>query len=117
MNVPTIAIFLIVLLIYIVAEVSSFVFKIYTNSYYSVFHFVGGGLTYLLLLSITKNTILSLVGVLVVGILWEIHELILWKYFLKKRIYKPEKKDTRNDIILDLLGGVVVYILILFFKK
>lgn len=99
------------LLIYVIAEVSSFVFKIYTNSYYSVFHFVGGGLTYLLFLSITRNVILSLVGVLIVGILWEIHELILWKYFLRKRVYKPERKDTRNDIVLDVLGGFVVYIL------
>jgi hypothetical protein len=115
MNIPTITIFLMMLLVYVVAEVSSFVFKIYINSYYSVFHFVGGGLTYLLLLSITKNSILSLVGVLVVGILWEIHEWILWKYFLKKRIYKPEKKDTMFDIIFDVLGGIVVYILILSF--
>jgi hypothetical protein len=100
-------------MVYVMAEVSNFVFKIYSNNYYSVFHFVGGALTYLLLLSITQNSILSLVGVLIVGILWEIHEWLLWKYFLKKGIYKPEREDTMNDIIFDVLGGIVVYILIL----
>lgn len=103
------------LFVFALAEISSFVFKIRTNIYYSFFHFVGGGLTYLFLLSIINNNIVSLIGVLVVGILWEIHEWILWKYILKKKRYKPEKKDTLNDIVLDIFGGLTVYFLILFF--
>jgi hypothetical protein len=112
MNISTTTVFLMMLGLYIAALISTYIFKIYSNKYYSVYHFVGGGLTYLLILGITKSSLISLAGVLVVGIVWEIHEWILWKYFLKKRVYKPEKKDTRNDLIFDILGAITAFTLI-----
>jgi|SRR3989344_3538792 len=92
------------------AEVSAFIFKIYNNRFYRIFHFIGGALVYLLFFNLTQNRLLSLVLVLVVGILWEIHEWVLWKFFLKKRVYKPEKKDTLDDLLMDFLGGLLFYI-------
>jgi hypothetical protein len=109
-SIPTV-IFLVMVLVCVIAEVSDFVFKIHSNKYYSVFHFVGGGLTYLLILSITKNSCISLFGVLVVGVLWEIHEWLLWKFILKKKLYKPGEKDTLNDLVMDILGAFIFYVL------
>lgn len=44
--------------------------------------------------------------VLGIGVMWEIGEWGLWKYFLKKKKYRPEKQDTINDICLDVIGAL-----------
>lgn len=43
---------------------------------------------------------------LIIGISWEIYEWFLWKYVLKKEVFKPKKQDTINDLVLDSLGAI-----------
>lgn len=112
MNATTITVLLVSLfLLFILSEAMGFVAKIRSNKFFTVFHFAGGGLAYLLFLNLTKNNLLSLLLVVVVGILWEIHEWILWKFFLKKRIYRPGGADTKEDLLMDLLGALVFYVI------
>lgn len=99
------------IILFISAEVASFVYKIYFDKFYVVFHFVGGSLTYLLFLNLTKNRLLSLGLVLTIGILWEIYEWLLWKFFLRKRQFKPGGKDTKNDLLMDILGALLFYVI------
>lgn len=77
------------IILFVSAEMASFVFKIHSNIFYRVFHFVGGALTYLFFLNLTQNRLLSLGLVLAIGILWEIHEWIL---------------------LMDILGALLFYV-------
>lgn len=98
------------IILFVFAEASSFVFRIHSDKFYRVFHFAGGVLTYLLFSNLTQNKLLSLVLVFVIGVLWEIHEWILWKFFLKKKMYKPGGRDTKDDLLMDILGALLLYV-------
>lgn len=52
----------------------------------------------------------SFLLVLTVGILWEIHEWLMWKYVWKRKQMKPQRKDTTCDFIIDILGAGVFYL-------
>lgn len=92
--------------LYLLSYVCGYVFKIYSNKFYGIFHFAGGYLMYIFINSLVKNWLLSLSGVVIVGILWEIYEWIFWKYISRRKRDKPQKKDTTNDLFMDILGGI-----------
>jgi predicted membrane protein len=100
--------------LFILAEISGSVFKIYSNRFYSYFHFVGGALTFLFWQSLMNNLISCLLLTGLVGVLWEIYEYFDWKLFRKRKIYKPQDNDTINDLIMDMLGGLAVVIILAF---
>lgn len=100
--------------LFVTAEAASFIFKVHSQRFYVVFHLAGGALVYLLFWNLIQNPFLSLFLVFVVGVLWEIHEWLLWKFFLKKKIYKPGGKDTLNDLLMDVLGAFLVYVVQIF---
>lgn len=110
MSSSTLQILVLMVVLYILAEISNLVFKIHSNKYYSIFHFVGGALSYLLFFSIFNSKMISFIGVFVIGVSWEVHELLIWKHVFKKKLYKPERKDTLNDIIVDISGALVVMV-------
>lgn len=99
------------IILFVSVEICAFVFKIHSDRFYRVFHFAGGALTYLLFLNLTQNRLVSLGLVLVIGVLWEIHERILWKFFLKKSVYKPGGRDTKDDLLMDILGALLFYVI------
>ena len=99
------------IILFLLGEVCGYVLKIRANSFYAFFHFTGGALVFLFLHSFLANYYVCLLLTELVGVLWEIYEWALWKYFLKKKLFKPERNDTRNDLILDFIGGTVMLIL------
>ena len=101
-------------ILFLAAELACFVFNIHSNIFYRVFHFAGGALIYLLFLNLTEDRLLSLGLVILIGVLWEIHEWILWKFVLKKRLYKPGGRDTKDDMLMDILGASLFYVIEIF---
>lgn len=99
-------------LLYVLAYVCNLAFKISSDRFYSPFHFLGGFLTFIFLNSLIQKTLISLILVVLVGILWEIYEWLLWKFVNRKFFARPKKKDTTSDLIFDLLGGLTALILI-----
>lgn len=88
-------------------------FKIESDRFYAYFHLLGGGLVGLFVYGFFESSTVSVLGTLLVGIGWELAEWLLWKFILKKMAYKPKPADTKNDIILDVVGSsVAVSILI-----
>ena len=119
MSLLAVAVFAGLVLLYLLAQISGEIFKIRKNSFYSYFHFVGGGLTYLFWQSLIPNWFYCLLLTGLVGVLWEIYEYVDWRFFRKQKRFKPEDKDTLNDLVMDLLGGLVVVIILrtgLFFE-
>lgn len=108
-------ILLVLLAIFLAAEVCGYILKIRSKNFFYAFHFAGGVFICLLFYILTQNSIVSLAATFAIGILWEIYEWVLWKYFLKKKIYKPERTDTIKDIIFDMLGAVTLIFLTLAF--
>ncbi len=100
--------------LYILANISGFVIGIRDERYYRYFHFTGGLLATLFFFGFVGNYILALFLTGVLGVLWEIYEWLLWRYLLKKKKYKPMRKDTINDLILDMVGGIVAIVLLIF---
>lgn len=72
---------------------------------------MGGFLVYIFVNSLLKIKLLSLFLVVIVGIAWEIYEWLLWKFIFKRRLEKPQKKDTIDDLIKDFLGGLSALII------
>lgn len=97
--------------LYVLAYICDLVFKIHTDKFYSPFHLMGGFLVFVFLNSFIQNKAVSLALVIVVGILWEIYEYILWKLFKGKPFKRPKKKDTTYDLIFDFIGGLTSLIL------
>jgi len=97
------------IILFIGAEISSFIFNINADKFYKIFHFVGGAMSYLLFLNMFYNRFFAIVLVLVLGLFWELHEWLLWKFFLKKKKFKPGGRDTLNDLMMDVLGALVIY--------
>ncbi len=112
MNTITLLSALGLLFIFILAEVSYLRFKIYSDRFYSFFHFAGGIISYLFFYGVTNDYKTSFFFVVATGILWEIYEWVEWKYFRKKIIDKPRTKDTIEDLILDVIGAGVMLILL-----
>lgn len=101
------------ILLFILAEVCGEILKIRKNSFYRLFHFTGGALTFLFFFSLIPNTILCLILTETVGVLWEIYEWIRWKLSPKKKLNKLERKDTIEDLILDMGGAIFGLLFIL----
>ena len=97
---------------YSIAQISSFKFKIHDDIYYSLFHFFGGVFTGMFFYSIFGQKELAILLTFIIALLWEVHEWILWKYWLKEKIYKPKKRDTIADIILGTVGATLFIILL-----
>ena len=81
--------------------------------YYSVpwfdmlMHFLGGlwlGLAFIWLYSAGTSYLKIIAGVLLVGVFWEIFELVIHQYFLRESFDLP---DTLSDLFFDMLGGGV----------
>lgn len=106
----------ILLALFLTAEFCDHILKIMDQKFYSIFHLLGGSFTFLLLNSILKSYLYAAGLTFVIGVIWEIHEWILWKYFLKKKKYKPEARDTKNDLIVDMTGATIALLVLEFFK-
>lgn len=100
------------ILLVITAEICGKVLKIRSDVFYSPFHFLAGALTSIILFNLIGNKVLSVALTAVVGILWEVYERLEWKYFIKKKSWKPTKKDIISDLILDFLGAILALTLI-----
>ncbi|HYE59953.1 MAG TPA: hypothetical protein VEA18_02105, partial [Candidatus Kapabacteria bacterium] len=46
-----------------------------------------------------------------VGILWECYEFIHDTFFFRGNYFQPSIRDVMGDLILDLLGGMVLFLL------
>ncbi len=108
--------FLGLVIIFTVANISGFMLNIRNDKFFNYFHFLGGLVVTLFFFSFTSNYTQALFLTLLTGILWEVYEWVSWKYFLKKKKYKPMKKDTRNDLILDMVGGMVAILILALFS-
>ncbi len=81
--------------------------NINNDAIYAPFHFATGALVGAWWQLIINMPLAALFLTISVGAIWEIYEWSLWKFVLKKPKYKPKAWDTRNDMILDLLGGMI----------
>lgn len=99
--------------IFALAQIATFVFKITRNRFYNLFHFAAGILLAIFFFSFFGSYTFALLATLVTGVLWEIYEYLLWKFVLKKKKFKPERKDTVQDIVLDFLGGLTAVVILL----
>lgn len=98
--------------LYIVANICGFGLKIRNNLFFYPFHFTGGVLVALLIYNLTANKTVAFLGTISIGILWEVYEWLLWKYFLKKKEFKPQNLDTLLDILCDTAGALVILSLV-----
>lgn len=101
--------FIALIFLYFLSYISCYLFKIHSNKFYRWFHFAGGFLIYIFVNSLINNSLLSLFITILVGIAWEIYEWLLWKFILKRKLDKPGKKDTTDDLIKDFLGGLTAF--------
>lgn len=102
---------IVLFLLFVIAYIYNLVFKVYSDKFYRIFHFLGGGFSFLFFWSLTKLVFLSFFFVLLISILWEIHEWVMWKFVFKKKALKPGEKDTLDDLFLDMIGAFVFYLL------
>jgi len=93
--------------LFLVAQITTYIFGILSDRFYAPFHFLAGVMLGLLFYSITLNGLATILISLSIGTLWEVYEYLMWKFVLKKKIYKPKKSDTIADFCLDFLGVVV----------
>lgn len=103
--------------LFALAQITTFVFKITRNRFYAPFHFAGGLLLAIFFFSLFGSYTFALLATLGTGVLWEVYEYLLWKFVLKKKKFKPERKDTVQDIVLDFLGGVTAVAILLIFLQ
>lgn len=111
MNISTIYSSIALVFVFVLSYTCGWAFKIRSDKFYRPFHFTGGFLTYVLADSLSFNQITGLILVIFVGIAWEIYEWVFWKYLSKRKIDKPRKKDTTDDLIMDFVGGLSALIL------
>jgi len=106
---PNLALWLLIGLISIVVlvHITSFVFNILDDRFYSIFHLGGAILGVFFFYSFTGSYVFSIILTQLLGILWEIFEWSEWKFILKKKKYKPDPIDTRNDLVLDFIGSLL----------
>lgn len=90
----------------ILSHITTYVFHIRTDEFYSYFHLTAGILSTFLFYSFSGDYGLSIVLTLLLGIAWEIYEWYLWKLVLKKKKFQPQPDDTRNDLVVDFVGSL-----------
>lgn len=100
------------ILLYSLSLFTSYKLNISNDNFYAPFHFAGGLLTGMFFFSLTERAPLAVILTIMVGILWEVYEQIVWKLFVKKKKFQPKLPDTINDLVLDFLGSVVAVLLI-----
>lgn len=103
------------ILLFVLAQISTFKFNIIRNRFYAPFHFAGGFLVSSLLFSLTGNFIYAVFGTLGVGFLWEVYEYLLWRFVLHEDRFRQEKMDTIADVVLDFAGGLTAVIIFYLF--
>ena len=102
----------------ILSHITSLVFHILNDQFYSYFHLAAGILAVFLFFSLTGNFVISIVLTGLLGVLWEVYEWFEWKLIVKKKKFQPQLSDTRNDLMVDFVGSLVgVVILVLWFGK
>lgn len=94
------------LALFFLSHFTGFIMGIRDDRFYSPFHFVGGMLSGFFFYGLTHSFALSIVLTMAIGVAWEIYEVLLWKYLLKQRKFKPKKDDTKNDLVLDFFGSL-----------
>lgn len=87
--------------------ITTFIFHIYDDKFYNYFHLIAGILSASLFYNLFQNYFLALILTVALGILWEIFEWLQWKLLIKKKLFKPNPLDTRNDLFLDFIGGIL----------
>lgn len=100
----------------IVSHITSFVFHILSDRFYSFFHLAAGILAAFFFYAFTQNYIISVVLTVFLGIAWEVYEWYEWKLILKKKKFQPQPDDTRNDLLVDLLGSLIGVALLFFWS-
>ena len=100
--------------IVIFVHITSFVFGILNDRFYSIFHIIGPILGVFFFHSFTENYFFAVILTVFLGISWEIFEYCEWKFILKKKKYKPDPVDTRNDLALDFLGSLIGVVILEF---
>lgn len=112
MNISTVSSGIGLLFVFVLSYICAWVFKIRADKFYKPFHFAGGFLVFVFSNSLITNKFLCLVLVVMVGIAWEIYEWAFWKILSKRKIDRPRRKDTINDLIMDFIGGATAFILL-----
>lgn len=100
------------LALFLLSYISSLLLNLHNNDFFSHFHFVAGFLSTILFFLMFKNYFLALLLTVGTGVLWEFYELVSWRYLIKKKSFKPERKDTIEDIILDFTGGLLALVIL-----
>jgi len=100
------------LVLFFLSHYTGYILNIRNDQLFAPFHFAGGVLVALLFYGLTRSYAMSILATLIIGIAWEIYEVMLWKLVLKKRKYKPKKDDTRNDLVLDFVGSLAAVALL-----
>jgi len=91
----------------ILSHITTYLFHIRSDRFYSFFHLTAGILAAFLFYSMTGSYVLSIVLTLLLGIAWEIYEWYEWKLIIKKKKFMPQPDDTRNDLVVDFVGSLL----------
>ncbi len=103
-------------ILFITAHISFHVWHIDNDRYYSIFHLSAGGLVAIVWYGLIGNLGAAVFLTVVVGLVWEIYEVLMWIYVLKKKRFKPDPVDTRNDLMLDFVGALLAVAWIVLYK-
>lgn len=90
----------------ILARITTYLFHIRSDQFYSYFHLTAGILAVFLFYSFTGSYVLSIFLTLLLGIAWEVYEWYEWKLIVKKKKFQPQPDDTRNDLVVDFVGSL-----------
>lgn len=90
----------------ILSRITTYVLGIRSDKFYSYFHLTAGILATFLFYSFTGSYVLSIALTLLLGITWEVYEWYEWKLVVKKKKFKPQPDDTRNDLVVDFVGSL-----------
>lgn len=100
------------LALFFLSHYTGYMLNMRKDIFFSPFHFTGGLLTALLSYGLTHSYALAVASTLGIGVAWEVYEVMVWKYVLKEKKYKPKDGDTRNDLLLDFIGSLTAIALI-----
>lgn len=100
------------LALFLLSYISSLLLNLHNNDFFSHFHFVAGFLTTVFFFLLFKNYVLALALTVCTGVIWEFYEVVSWRYLIKKKAFKPARKDTVEDIILDFVGGLLALVIL-----
>lgn len=91
----------------VLSHITSFVFNIRSDAFYSYFHLTAGVLAAFLFYSLTGSFALSIGLTLILGVIWEVYEWYEWRLIVKKKRFQPQPDDTRNDLVIDFVGALL----------